>query len=67
MSVTLLTFQLLISLLNLAWINMQFIIVTLEVSHLEMSPLKDDKENIYDISVTLLTSHSEISPLNLVM
>ena len=40
-------------------------VVTLETSHLEMSPLNDDAEwNIYGMLVTLETSHLEMSPLN---
>ena len=39
--------------------------VTLDTSHLEMSPLNDDAEwNMVRMSVTLDTSHLEMSPLN---
>ena len=45
--------------------NMSTISVTLDTSHLEMSPLNDDaEENMAHMLVTLETSHSEISPLN---
>ena len=41
------------------------ILVTLDTSHLEMSPLKDDAEwNMPTMLVTLDTSHLEMSPLN---
>ena len=46
-------------------LNMCFMSVTLDTSHLEMSQLNDDAEkNIPNISVTLDTSHLEMSPLN---
>ena len=45
-------------------LNMCFMSVTLDTSHLEMSQLNDDAEkNIPNISVTLDTSHLEMSPL----
>jgi hypothetical protein len=39
--------------------------VTLLTSQLDISLLKFDSKNKYDISVTLLTSHLLISPVNL--
>ena len=40
-------------------------LVTLDTSHLEMSPLNDDAEwNMLVIYLTLDTCHLEISPLN---
>ena len=45
--------------------NMSFMLVTLDTSHLEMSPLNDDAtENMCAMSVTLDTSQLEILPLN---
>ena len=45
--------------------NMRCMVVTLDTSHLEMSPSNDDAElNMYSMSVTLETSHFERSPLN---
>ena len=44
---------------------MLYMLVTLETSHLDISPLKDGAEkNMLCISVTLDTSHLERSPLN---
>ena len=48
-----------------AAINIPPISVTLDTSHLEMSPLNDDAEaNMPSMLVTLATSHLEMSPLN---
>ena len=45
--------------------NICFMSVTLDTSHLDMSPLNDDApENICFMSVTLDTSHLEMSQLN---
>ena len=45
---------------------MYIMLVTLDTSHLERSPLKDDVEwNMPRMVVTLDTSHLEMSPLNL--
>ena len=49
---------------NAASVNILSILVTLDTSHLERSPLKDVLENIPAMSVTLDTSHLERSPLN---
>ena len=44
---------------------MPLMVVTLDTSHLEMSPLKDDaSQNICTMFVTLDTSHFERSVLN---
>ena len=44
---------------------MSIMAVTLDTSHLEMSPPNDDAPiNMRDMSVTLDTSHSEMSPTN---
>ena len=44
--------------------NILLMLVTLPMSHAEMSPLKDEAEaNIPLIDVTLETSHAERSPL----
>ena len=44
--------------------NMSFMSVTLDTSHVEMSPLKDFAlENMLAILVALDTSHFEMSPL----
>ena len=49
----------------LAPLNIAFMLVTLDTSHLEMSPLNDDAEwNMSSMLVTLETSHLEMSPLN---
>ena len=41
-------------------------LVTLDTSHFEISPLNDGaEENMYAMVVTLDTSHLEISPVNL--
>ena len=46
-------------------LNMMFIMVTLDTSHLERSPLNDDAEaNMPIMLVTLDTSHLEMSALN---
>ena len=48
-----------------AYENISSMSVTLDTSHLDMSPLNDVAErNMYAISVTLDTSHLEMSPLN---
>ena len=44
--------------------NISFMLVTLDTSHLERSPVNDVPENIAFIFVTLDTSHLEMSPLN---
>ena len=45
--------------------NISFMLITLDTSHLEMSPLNDDAEaNMPNMLVTLDTSHLEMSPLN---
>ena len=44
--------------------NMRIMLVTLDTSHLEMSPLNDDAANMPSMVVTLDTSHLEMSPLN---
>ena len=45
--------------------NMRLISVTLDTSHIEMSPLNDDAEvNMPSMLATLDTSHLERSPLN---
>ena len=45
--------------------NISSIVVTLDTSHLEISPLNDGaKENMYAMLVTPDTSHLERSPLN---
>ena len=45
--------------------NILFMLVTLDTSHLEMSPLNDDApENMSSTLATLDTSHLERSPLN---
>ena len=47
-----------------ALLNMLSMLVTLDTSHLEMSPLNDDTDqNMPAMSVTLDTSHLEMSPL----
>ena len=62
---TLDTSQFEMSLLNdVAPINMLFIEVTLDTSHVEMFPLKLDIENISVISATRETFHLEILPTN---
>ena len=46
-------------------LNMRFMLVTLDTSHLDMSPLNDDADlNMALMLVTLDTSQSEISPVN---
>ena len=46
-------------------LNMMFMTVTPDTSHLEMSPLNDDAEaNMPNMLVTLDTPHLEMSPVN---
>ena len=64
-SVTLLTFQLLISWSKTVSYNIPFIFLTLPTSHEDISPLKlFAPRNISSIFVTLLTSHKDKSLLN---